>query len=335
MALPVEKWSFLAGLRFLLASIVVFTHLGHYAGAEWASALGSAAFEAIAGFLIISGFSIGDSYQERPNGFYLRRVERIYPAYTAGLLLNIAAVGMPAIGLLAANFLLLNQLVTTQSWLGPAWSLSLEVWLYALTPLLAKLPRRTLLALAGASFAAYCGYLAARPLLDLPYFAGVGFGANLVLLSFFWLAGFALGTQEGKPRTLAIICLMLAAHIGLSFALQGAYRLKHNALDVLLWRDVPLFLWRSAVLALVAAAFWMIVSGRIGKRRSHTLILLGDISYALYVVHVPVMIIALGQGVSSPPLLLAACLAAAALTVWIFEAPIRRLRRKPSAIATV
>jgi peptidoglycan/LPS O-acetylase OafA/YrhL len=56
-----DRWSLLAGMRFFLASLVVMTHLTKYVSAPWAEFLGTG-FEAIMGFLIISGYSIAVSY---------------------------------------------------------------------------------------------------------------------------------------------------------------------------------------------------------------------------------------------------------------------------------
>jgi peptidoglycan/LPS O-acetylase OafA/YrhL len=335
MSLSLDRWSILAGLRFALASVVVLTHLGFYAHVPWASAIGSAAFEAIAGFLLISGYSIGSSYTKSPDGFYARRAERIYPSYATALLVSIWALGWPGLAVFLANFFLLNQLVTSESWLGPAWSLSLEVWLYALTPLLARLPARPLWLLTAASFLAFLAYQALRPLLDAPYFAGIGYGANLILLSSFWLAGFILSRLPRKDRTLLVISLGLLACIGLAWAIQGAYQFKNGRLGLFLAGDTPLFVWRGLVLAAVATAFYAIVAGLLGKRRSRLLYILGDISYPLYLLHVPLFIICLRYGITSPALLLAIVLAAAAATAFVVEFPIRHLLRgnKPSAIA--
>ena len=66
----VEQWSLLAAIRFVLASIVAINHLPEFVaiGAlEIVPRFG--AFEAILGFLCISGYSIGASYQKQPNGF--------------------------------------------------------------------------------------------------------------------------------------------------------------------------------------------------------------------------------------------------------------------------
>jgi peptidoglycan/LPS O-acetylase OafA/YrhL len=101
--------------------------------------------------------------------------------------------------------LFLSQLVTTESYIGPAWSLSLEVWMYALTPFLVTLRQRTMYALIGTSLTTFVVYTCLRTLIDAPYFAGVGYGANLLLLSFPWLLGFMLGTQANKKPIFVVV----------------------------------------------------------------------------------------------------------------------------------
>lgn len=335
--IAIDRWSLLAGLRFFLASIVLMTHVGYFCEAPWAAALGAPAFEAIAGFLLVSGYSIGHSYAAKPDGFFLRRAERIYPAYASGLLLAILAFGWPGLGLLFVNILFLNQLLTDTSFLQPAWSLSLEVWLYLLTPLLARWRTRTLWGLVTVSFVAFILYSLLRPLLHLPDFAGVGFGGNLLLLSFFWIAGFILSTRDDKPRALLIIALGGAAYLGLILAIQAAHQFKHDRLGQLLALDLPSLGWRGMVLALAIVAFMLIVQGKLGDRRSRLLNWLGDISYPLYLVHVPVIVIAGRFGGTDPFLAIALALVAATLSMVLFEYPIRRLRRqaRPSPISAI
>ena len=115
----VEPWSQLAALRFVLAAIVAVNHLGEYVSLgvlDWVRRMG--AFEAILGFLLVSGYSIGASYQRAPEGFAWRRVRRIYPVYLVSLVVtwgvthSVLEQAVPGPLALLANVLLLNQLVT-------------------------------------------------------------------------------------------------------------------------------------------------------------------------------------------------------------------------------
>src|ERR1700721_1783490 len=82
-------WDVLSLLRFLLAFVVAVGHLDPFAALGPLRAvenLGS--FEAILGFLLISGYSIGHSIQKKPVGFTRRRMLRIYPVYLAAVVLT-------------------------------------------------------------------------------------------------------------------------------------------------------------------------------------------------------------------------------------------------------
>jgi peptidoglycan/LPS O-acetylase OafA/YrhL len=135
----IEKWSLLAVTRFALAFIVAIGHL------EQQVPLGPLAvvpmfgpFEAVLGFLLISGYSIGNSYAREREGFLRRRALRIYPVYLGAILLTWLATphafDITFATTLLQNVLFLNQITTATSYVGPAWSLALEVWLYCLTP---------------------------------------------------------------------------------------------------------------------------------------------------------------------------------------------------------
>src|SRR5437763_65568 len=128
----IDKWSILAAVRFLLASVVAVNHLGEFAPLGILGFIPKfGAFESILGFLLISGYSISVSYTKQPDGFLIRRLKRLYPVYLAAMAVNCVAIlaengPMPSVGEIALNALFLNQLFTSTSFVGPAWSLSLE-----------------------------------------------------------------------------------------------------------------------------------------------------------------------------------------------------------------
>jgi peptidoglycan/LPS O-acetylase OafA/YrhL len=130
---------------------------------------------------------------------------------------------------MAINALFLNQIVTSDSLVGPSWSLALEFWLYCLTPFLFKLHPRTLRRLIFISFAAFLVYTCGRTVFHWKYFAGVGYGLNVLLLSFVWLAGLRLARDKADaPRTLNEVALMFGAHIALTFGIQLGIRRKEG-----------------------------------------------------------------------------------------------------------
>lgn len=316
----IEKWSVLAALRFLLASIVAVDHLPDFVPIGfWAVIPMFGAFESILGFLLISGYSIGASYRKEPKGFLWRRVKRIYPIYLAALVLVCIVSVMetstfPAVGELVANMLFLNQLVTSTSLIGPAWSLSLEFWLYCLTPLLFLVSDKALQRMVLISFVAYCAYTCGRTLFHWEYYAGTTFGLNLLLLSFVWLAGLRLARNPAQSKPiLSMVGALFAAHIALSVAIQGAFRLKNDVLPLFFQTDLPRFALQACTLVLV---LWLFVrlQGAGGKGRPSSLMrMLGDISYPLYLIHIPIYFLLKQAGFTSPVLYYGAAVLASAL----------------------
>ena len=315
-----DQWSLLALLRFILALIVAVNHLAEYAPLgilAWIPRLG--ALEAILGFLLVSGYSIGVSFRKAPVQFYQRRAWRVYPVYLGAMVLTYVATPADAtlsfVAALALNLLFLNQVFTATSYVGPAWSLSLAVWLYALTPALAKLSQFRIKILILGSGAAYIIDTCGRTLFDWPYFAWQGFGVNLLTLSFPWLLGFLLANfPSARKDVLRWIALALTGHILLAALIQLGYRIKLDALEVYWVSDAPEFVMRSLTLILVWCGLRYAVSPSEGKpRRSSWMAFLGDSSYPLYLTHIPVVIICQRFGIRDAYILLGAMFITAAV----------------------
>lgn len=324
----VEPWSQLAALRFVLAAIVAVNHLGEYVplGAlDLVRRMG--AFEAILGFLLVSGYSIGASYRRAPQGFAWRRVRRIYPVYLVSLVLtgvvthSVLQQTMPGPLELLANVLLLNQLVTQSSFVGPAWSLALEFWLYLLTPWLVAVGSRGQRMLAIVSFVAFLVYTALRSLLHWPYHAGVGFGANLLLLSFIWIGGLKLAlADDRRQESMRDVRLIFAIHIVCAAVIQGVWRIKHQAAELFLSQDLPVLALQGLVLLLVQGVFAHgVLAARPHLRPWRSLQWLGDVSYPLFLLHIPVFMLLAQTPSRSPTMYLAVALLLAALVLWVLN----------------
>ena len=293
----VDRWSLLALLRFALATIVAMVHLGERMPIGALAPLPMlGGFEAVLGFLVISGYSVTVSLEQRPDGFLRRRLLRVLPAYLACLALTLGVMAfvqhkpLPAAGEILANALLLNQLVTHTSILLPAWSLSLECWFYALLPLLAMLPARHVRRLAWSSFAAFVAFTVGRTLLHLPYYAGVGYGANVPLLAFAWVTG-SLMARRDADAALAWRDLrwMFAGHIVLDALIQAGYRIKHHEATRFAIADLPGLCLQALTLWAVVRCLARVIAPETTPRvRSRWMNALGDWSYPLYLVHVPV-----------------------------------------------
>lgn len=178
-------------LRFLLALAVLLYHMSGFPLfglpiTDWMvrPVSGKPAVEA---FFIISGFAMAGAlatrYGEGPTGrFYLSRVLRLYPAYFLLLAVEIVAAatlwrpglpqtadlwsghaGQPPVDRLLwvlSNLAIVGKELWFQGpdgvrqFVGPAWSLSIELQFYLLVPFLVRWPTRWLVAL----FAAAAGY---------------------------------------------------------------------------------------------------------------------------------------------------------------------------------
>lgn len=323
-----DQWSKLALARFVLAAIVALGHLAEYTELGALSFVPKfGAFEAILGFLLISGYSVTTSYIAKKEGFLVRRLSRLYPIYIGSIALTLAVnfylqnKSLPNSLELALNALFLNQMFTQTSIVGPAWSLSLEFWLYCLLPILLSFGLKTNRALAYGSFAAYLIYTALRTLLHQPYYSGLGYGLNIIFLAFAWICGSALARQAMLPATaLRDIALLLSTHLGAAVLIQLGYRLKRDTLDQFFSTDFINYLLQAFTLFFVYTLLKNItLRPQTNKRKSKVMGILGDISYPLYLIHIPVYIAASTAGIRSPYANFAIALAVAWLMYLCFD----------------
>jgi peptidoglycan/LPS O-acetylase OafA/YrhL len=149
----------LTALRFFAALLVFAFHLPQTMVVAYAFTLG---YAGVGFFFLLSGFILTYSYQRVFDGipnsaaivaFYVSRIARIYPLLVASTLIMLAVLtsvggilwdGQPA-GVRATA--LAFQLTLLQSWVpapeihfginGPAWTLSVEAFFYALFPFIA------------------------------------------------------------------------------------------------------------------------------------------------------------------------------------------------------
>lgn len=323
MRISIEKWSLLALARFMLACIVATSHLSAFVPLGWLAVLPVfGMFEPVLCFLLISGYSIGNSYSKQPEGFLKRRAWRIYPVYIAAIVLTCFAIpqswGSGALTV-TQNLLFLNQ-ITTQSFVTPAWSLALEVWLYCLTPFLWRLKPEHLRALMYASFAAFCCYEVCRSAFALPYYVTLTYGLDLPLLAFLWLGGLLLARAPSlAQRTIRDCAVMLFGEMLLFWLITAQHRLRHGELDAFIHSDLLGLVGRTVTVGAIWLLFKWIVDGRTGTVRSTSMRLLGDISYPLYLVHAGLFILIAKRGVRSPEIFLGIALITALLLYWCVD----------------
>ena len=285
-----EQFPALTGLRFFLAVWVVLHHLtGPGQMLEPAAralphaiyTLVRAGYLAVTTFFVLSGFVLARSYPGRVRLplYGIGRLARIYPVYLLSLLLVtpfIAADRTPQkLGYLSAHFALIQAWLghIPVSWNTPAWSLSCEMFFYLLFPLAAPLITK-----------------AGR------------FRAILMALGCIWLtrALWAIGVSDDiKPVIHLSDFLMgiaasrlfdLQRESGFTFSGQWLYLpALAGSIALILFQpaDITTPLRPLNALLLIGLAFG---GGFVARILSAPLaVYLGKSSYALYILHVPLL----------------------------------------------
>jgi len=287
------NWEVLAITRFYLAMVVLFSHLPatlmNDTSRPWYGRLG--AFEAVLGFLLISGLSIGMSIQRNQDSYFKRRLQRIYPVYLVSIVIHYLVVQdqitTEFVVLLVLNLLFLNQIFTTLSYVIVAWSLSLEVWLYALAPYLYRLSFKALMVIIYISFVAFLIHIAGRTLFHWPYYAGVSAGLNLIVLGFIWVAGFVYSIYPEKRKFMAInVAIFFASYFGLTLLIELLHQVKHHEAGDFINHDLIYYTLQLLTLAIVfVVVFYNHKVTYLSLNTKKVFNVLGNISYPLYLTH--------------------------------------------------
>jgi peptidoglycan/LPS O-acetylase OafA/YrhL len=312
----------LTGLRFVAAAIVVAYHaraiIPAFRTTPWLTVFG-AGYTGVSLFFVLSGFVLTYNYLTPDGGgvrsvreFLIARFARVYPVYLLAIVLS-APLFVRDLQREGGGALLHNgprmaaaTLALVQAWIPPyacrlncpGWSLSAEAFFYALFPVLglwlAHRSRRQLMQLAVACWGLAC-------LMALLYIARDPDGVRIATAATdrFWikllkfnplvrLPEFVLGIITGlmflrapqlTARTAGRISIAAVAVIAITFALhqQLPYPLLHNGLLSLVFATL--------IFALAAGG------GPIARVLStRPLQLLGEASYALYLLHVSVLV---------------------------------------------
>jgi len=316
----------LTGARALAGLYILLMHFGGplLTGApRWTQTLRETGYVATSFFLMLSGFVLTVAYGKKladgridRRGFLIQRVARLYPVFALALLLILPFAIVPGWGTATASFgearlrwiVLTGLLHATMthvwiprfvlSWNVPDWCVSVEMWFYAVYPVVVVWAlgrgRRALWALAAAAWATAMAisiaYTVARP---------DGFAADADSIGFYialykfsplvrlpeFLFGVALGgiyvrsPAEARGRRWATPLLVGTVAVGLVVLLNGdriPYTLLHN----------------GALLPLYGALVWSLLVGRGPIHRAleaRPLVAVGNASYPLYLLQVPVM----------------------------------------------
>ncbi len=324
MARP-QSITALTGLRFFAALLVVLFHTqelflpafaGHPALGLRNGYLGVGLFFVLSGFILAHVY-VADRAPLAPRAFLLARFARIYPLYAASLVLHAPFIiahfldrNAPVVAAAKGALTLTGNLTMLQAWAPvlsggwnpPGWSLSAETFFYLAFPLAAPALFRLPAARAVAVVLVVHALSLACPWLVLRLQAGAGFTDQLTCASQDWLEYCPLlhlhefligilacrlsrglrtrwpGWAASAPAALATPALL----VGVVAALWSVEGLERNRI-----------LLHNGVLALLFAALVISLANARGPLErvlgSRPLVLLGESSYAIYLMHVPIL----------------------------------------------
>lgn len=275
-----SQWYVLSGTRFVLALCVVITHSGIVAPGYflWRH-LGDTGYPAVFGFFMISGYSIAASLGSRPEGYFWRRVRRIYPTYIAALCFSVLILLPHPLHLPLGQVLALSnwkaivssvfmmQGTLTQSWVsnGPIWSLAIEWWCYMGAILLIRWSNNITKLLIALSFVSLMFYMRGHGYLlgdsNMPL------GLAIPVLAWAWLTGFSYYREPTKINFAIMLMLPL-----IMFEMGSRVPLASVVVTL------------SALIVLQAKSIYIE-----SKRAKKIIQWLGDMSYPLYVLHAPLL----------------------------------------------
>ncbi len=310
----VEPLPALTSLRFFAAAyVVVFHSMPTYFPAAAGTSVVALGYSGVTFFFLLSGFILAYTYRDvdfraarTRRMFYGVRLARIYPVFLLALaahvpwFLSLAAIQpKPLQGLLLSGIVLAP--LGLHAWIPgaacsldcPSWSISVELFFYALFPALLPLVLRDPRRIAVATLALWVAIVALSTLVWQAYGGGVSLiapepgGVWPVLLAEFikyfppmhlpvFIAGlllFVAWRSQSLPKAglLALSCAFAVLIVATAGLVPDT--VIHNGLTVLVW--APLILACTAM--------------RRGPLCSRPLVFFGRISFALYLLHVPVM----------------------------------------------
>lgn len=306
----------LDAVRGVAALMVVIGHCGGatiYGLTEnpcfwWLSCVGDGA-SAVVMFFLLSGFVLALQLDgpNRPSyrGFLVRRFLRIWPAFALTLVLSLVALrwsgtlvdsgqpkvppAMPGYPELLQNLLMVGSPYTVDP---PVWSLYVEARLSVIFPLLLLLARR--FSMGGAILASM---LISLPLIrlvhsDLPdFFISLAEASRYMVL---FVIGACLAKSENPVAVLLYGRLSRAAKVAL-LALAIACIVYQFCPFAPSLPGLGYLNWLGVVLLFVFCLYSKLAEGWLNRR---PLLFLGKVSYGVYLVHYPLMLL-LKQHVSS------------------------------------
>lgn len=288
----------LTGLRFFAAFVVFLSHAGQLLTdpqRKWVDIIGAQGFVGVSFFYILSGFVLTWSHREGDlaTAFYRRRFARIVPAYWVCLVLGVFIVGYLSGDSRGSVIEASPSILGLQAWVpvdsiyyagnAVGWSISCEIFFYALFPLLiaATRSRGILIGLAASTAATLLVTpLALRPSID---FHGVAFWAVYVfpvqrLAEFTLGIGLAAAMRQGWRSPVPLPGAVAVSAV--AYFVAGV---------VPFWAAVTLVTAIPFTL-LIATAASADLAGRTSVFRKRRLVILGEWSYSFYLIHLLVVL---------------------------------------------
>lgn len=311
----VSRLDSLTGLRFFAAFLVVSHHVaGVYAPIPALRIVTDFGASGVLFFFVLSGFVLTWAWRDgdRPRDFYWRRFARVWPLHMALLIPALHVTGAFASGRSSLAGVTLS-VPLLQAWVpglyfsgNPvSWSLSCELFFYLLFPLV--IPQAA--ALAGRRLAAaLCGVLALMLLgaLSIHVFFEGALAAYLVnvsppyrFLQFLFGVLLAVALRRGSLPAVPLwagFALVAACPFVLPLAATQGFTWYYTLATQLRWP-----LWPLAYGLLIVAAAQSDIRRGSTPLSGKPLVLLGQWSFALYLVHLLVILKALQLGGRRPP----------------------------------
>lgn len=334
-----NPYRFLGTFRFLLALLVLISHAaGFLADQLMPLGLGNVG---VFLFFVVSGFVICEAldlfYRASTTNFLLNRCLKIFPAYWAALPLGYAVMAMAAPETLRTDSFALFVNITLLTAYLPgggsllvvsiAWAVVIEFQFYfvaAIVAFAARVTGQRAVVTGGAAAAALALYLfiwwtgsQAR------FYGGFQFAPFFVFGSF---AYFLIIRRDVRALPLLFLALILSVHAYYVYSARGdiAPGMWLGANDAR-WNVI----WSTSLFIALSGLFLFLSSARFRKSFERIDKRLGDITYALYLVHTPLILLAqhlkLPGGIGFAFVLISSPMVAMLIQRGI-ERPVRKIR---------
>ena len=339
------NYLFLGGFRLTLAILVFIAHCDHVMLLRdhilWGG-VGVWLFYAVSGYVILSAHEI--FYRGKAGSFAVNRALRIYPLLWVCLALGCVQVlvtGGPELDhwglrqfVLAVS--VIGGFADGYAWapLAPAATLSVEAQFYVASAVAVMLAERAGNRRGPVLYVLGLGFLAAYVVIEMTH-SHYRFFGSLRWSPLFMLGASVFYAQRGRFRgaPLVLVLLSLAESIHLLLSLDSPSAYAPFALEPMRINSLLVVL---ALMALMVA----LIHVRLPRSLHDGDILAGDLTYPLYLVHVPLIALmdfafgwSSGGGWGPFAAELAACLIAAWMLHRLVEQPFAALRRRWRGVA--